>query len=145
MASILNKMMQYLGFADDIDPQELPTQKSRTEDETSQENQPLKRPQVVGIHSQKNVKVVLCEPESYEDVQTVADHLRSKRPVVLNLEGLPNDQALRIVDFISGTVYALGGKLEKISRETFLCTPDNVDVQGGFRSLASNNADRSVN
>jgi cell division inhibitor SepF len=90
---------------------------------------------IVSIHSQKNVRVVLNEPRTYEETQDIADHLRSRRPVVVNLHRVRLDQALRIVDFLSGTVYALNGSISKIGPNIFLCTPDSVEIQGSITEL----------
>lgn len=79
---------------------------------------------------QPTSKVVLCEPKSYDEVQAIADSLLNKRSVVINLQRVDKDQAKRIVDFLSGTVYAIKGDIQKLGMETFLCTPENVDVSG---------------
>lgn len=75
-------------------------------------------------------KVVLCEPKSYDEAQEIADHLMTKRSVIINLQRVESDQAKRIVDFLSGTVYAVNGDIQKLGIATFLCTPENVDVSG---------------
>jgi cell division inhibitor SepF len=90
---------------------------------------------VVSIHSQKNVKVVLYEPRSYDEAQEIADHIRSHRTVVVNLQRIRKDQALRIIDFLSGTVYALGGGISKVGNNIFLCTPDTVEIQGSITEI----------
>ncbi|KAA0548014.1 cell division protein SepF [Bacillus sp. BGMRC 2118] len=77
-------------------------------------------------------KMSLFEPRSYSEAQEIADHLRNKRSVVINLQRISHDQAVRIVDFLSGTVYAVGGDMQKIGMNIFLCTPDNVDVSGNI-------------
>ncbi|BCG60226.1 cell division protein SepF [Paenibacillus sp. URB8-2] len=96
---------------------------------------------VVSIHSQKNVKVVLYEPRSYDEAQEIADHLRSHRTVVVNLQRVRNDQAMRIIDFLSGTVYALGGGISKIGGNIFLCTPDTVEIQGTISEILADDQD----
>jgi cell division inhibitor SepF len=77
----------------------------------------------------------LNEPRTYEETQDIADHLRSRRPVVVNLHRVRSDQALRIVDFLSGTVYALNGSISKIGPNIFLCTPDSVEIQGSITEM----------
>jgi len=92
-------------------------------------------------HSNRNVvnltkiessvsKVILYEPKSYNEVQEIADNLLNKRSVVINLQQVDRMQAKRIVDFLSGTVYAIKGDIQKLGVSTFLCTPDNVEVSG---------------
>ncbi len=93
---------------------------------------------VVSIQSvQKAAKVMLIEPRTYDEVQDIADHLKSRRAVVINLQRISHDQAKRIVDFLSGTVYAIGGDIQKLGANIFLCTPDNVDVTGSISDFLS--------
>lgn len=77
-----------------------------------------------------NGKMILLEPRAYSESQQIADHLKKKNTVVVNMKRVTPDQAKRIVDFLSGTVYALGGDLQKIGAGIFLCTPKNVNVEG---------------
>jgi cell division inhibitor SepF len=77
-------------------------------------------------------KMILLEPRAYSESQQIADHLKKKNTVVVNMKRVTPDQAKRIVDFLSGTVYALGGDLQKIGAGIFLCTPKNVDVEGNI-------------
>ncbi len=77
-------------------------------------------------------KMILLEPRAYSESQQIADHLKKMNTVVVNMKRVTPDQAKRIVDFLSGTVYALGGDLQKIGGGIFLCTPKNVDVEGAI-------------
>jgi cell division inhibitor SepF len=96
---------------------------------------------VVSIHSQKNTRVVLSEPRSYDEAQEIADHLRTRRAVIVNLQRVRSDLALRIVDFLSGTVYALNGSISKLGPNIFLCTPDSVEIQGAITDLLAEEND----
>ncbi len=93
-----------------------------------------KNKNVVSLSSiqQTNSKVVLCEPQSYDEVQEIADNILNKRSIVINLQRVDSYQAKRIVDFLSGTVYAVNGDIQKLGLATFLCTPENVDVSGAI-------------
>ena len=73
-------------------------------------------------------KMILLEPRAYSESQQIADHLKKRNTVVVNMKRVTPDQAKRIVDFLSGTVYAIGGDLQKIGGGIFLCTPKNVNV-----------------
>jgi len=95
---------------------------------------------VVSLHTQKNIRVMLIEPRTYDDAQEIADNIKSHRPVVVNLQRVDKEQAVRIVDFLSGTVYALGGNIQKLGPNIFMCTPANVDVQGTISDLMSDDA-----
>lgn len=81
---------------------------------------------------QATAKVVLCEPRTYEEAQEIADNIVNRRAVAINLQRVDHTQKKRIVDFLSGTVYAVKGDIQKLGAETFLCTPDNVDVTGNI-------------
>lgn len=74
------------------------------------------------------MKVMVIEPKSFDDAQQVANDLREKKPVVINFEKTDATDAKRIVDFISGTTYALNGEIKKIGNNVFLCAPSNVNV-----------------
>jgi cell division inhibitor SepF len=92
---------------------------------------------VVSLQSvQKSSKLVLIEPRAYAEAQEIADHLKNRRAVVVNLQRIQHDQAKRIVDFLSGTVYAIGGDIQQVGTKIFLCTPDNVDVTGSISVIA---------
>ena len=77
-------------------------------------------------------KMILLEPRAYSESQQIADHLKNGNTVVVNMKRVTADQAKRIVDFLSGTVYALGGDLQKIGAGIFLCTPRDVNVEGNI-------------
>lgn len=77
-----------------------------------------------------NNKMILLEPRAYSESQQIADYLKARNTVVVNLKRVTSDQAKRIVDFLSGTIYSIGGDLQKIGGGIFLCTPNNVNVEG---------------
>ncbi len=77
------------------------------------------------------VKVVVIEPINFDDAQKVADYLRKNQPVVVNFEDTDSDVMKRIVDFVSGTIYALNGNMKKIGRNIMVCAPQNVDIDAG--------------
>lgn len=126
---VMNRVFDYLGL----------TEEKVIEEQVEQEEvyeEPYIRKQgkannVVSLQSvRQSTKVILAEPRSYNEVQQIADHLRSKRSVIINLHRVRPDQAKRIIDFLSGTVYALNGDIQKVGNNIFICTPDNVDIQG---------------
>lgn len=75
-------------------------------------------------------KMILLEPRSFSEAQAIADHLKSRNSVVVNLKRVTSAQAKRIIDFLSGCIYAIGGNMQKIGVGIYLCTPKNVNVQG---------------
>ncbi|MGL5973187.1 MAG: cell division protein SepF [Oscillospiraceae bacterium] len=89
-----------------------------------------KRNKVVNINATAQLQVVLVKPEKFEDASTVADHLNSKRTVVLNLESTNKDVSRRLVDFLSGVAYANNGQIKRVAVSTFIITPYNVGLMG---------------
>ena len=75
-------------------------------------------------------QVVLIKPERFETAAEIADHLRAKRPVLINLETTPKEVTRRLVDFLSGVAYAIDGKVKKVAANTYIITPPNVDLLG---------------
>ena len=75
-------------------------------------------------------KMILLEPRAYSESQQIADHLKNRHTVVVNLKRVTKDQTKRIVDFLSGCIYAIGGDMQKIGPGIFVCAPNNINVQG---------------
>ena len=94
---------------------------------------------VVNINTTTQLQVVLVKPEKFQDASTIADHLRDKRTVVLNLESTNKDVARRMVDFLSGAAYAQEGKVKKVAVATYIITPYNVDIIGDLIDELENN------
>lgn len=94
---------------------------------------------VVNIHTTTQLQVVLVKPDRYENASEIADHLREKRTVVLNLESTNKDVARRLLDFLSGVTYAHGGKIKKVALSTYIITPYNVDILGDLIDELENN------
>ncbi|HLR66071.1 cell division protein SepF [Virgibacillus alimentarius] len=121
---------EYMEETEEIDAMDKPAGQSKTQSPNK----------VVNLTSMQHPtsKVVLCEPRTYNEAQEIADNIVGRRAVVINLQRVDHQQAKRIVDFLSGTVYAVNGDIQKLGSETFLCTPDNVNVSGSIsESLAS--------
>ncbi|WP_439442857.1 cell division protein SepF [Listeria aquatica] len=93
-------------------------------------------PNVVSMQgAQFSSEVMLSEPRVYAEAQELADYLKEYKTLVVNLQRISHDQAIRIVDFLSGTVYALGGDIQRIGNNIFLCTPENVNVDGSISEM----------
>ncbi len=105
--------------------------KMRSKKERKQESElPRNVVSIQTASSAKSSKVVIVEPRVYAEAQDIAEHLKNKRAIIVNLQRIDRDQAVRIIDFLSGTVYALSGDIQRIGMDIFLCTPDNVEVSG---------------
>ena len=98
-----------------------------------------RRGKVVNIHATTQLKVVLVKRERFENASEVADHLKDKRTVVLNLESTNKDVARRLIDFLSGVTYGVEGKIKKVSANTYIITPYNVDFEGDLIDELENN------
>ena len=117
-----------------FEPRE-PRESSRRKEVSAEE----RRNKVVNIHATTQLKVVLVKPERFENASEIADHLREKRTVVLNLESTNKDIARRLVDFLSGVAYAGDGKIKKVSANTYIITPYSVDLMGDLIDELENN------
>lgn len=95
---------------------------------------------VINENDGKN-KMILLEPRAYSETQQIADQLKARNTVVVNLKRVTSDQAERIIDFVSGTLYAINGAIQKIGPGIFLCTPNNVNVQG---SITDENSGKGI-
>ena len=100
------------------------------------EAEPTRRPEaparsassIGGAQSDKPMKMMIVEPETFDDSQSIADYLRERKPVVINFETTDQDVAKRIVDFVSGATYSLDGNIQKVGKDIFLCVPSNIKV-----------------
>ncbi|MHB1127859.1 MAG: cell division protein SepF [Bacillota bacterium] len=125
---IMDVFLGLLGF--ESEEQEAPTGNTDLDNWSEPVTSRNKKPNVVSLHTQQTVKMVVVRPVSYDQVQSIADHLKSRRPVIINMEEIDKDLARRVLDFISGTIYALNGSMQKVSNGVFLFLPSNVTVTG---------------
>jgi len=105
--------------------------------ETSRDSE--RRNKVVNIHTTTQLQVVLVKPERFENASEIADHLRDKRTVVLNLEQTDKNIARRLIDFLSGVAYANEGTIKKVALSTYIITPYNVEILGDLIDELENN------
>jgi cell division inhibitor SepF len=82
------------------------------------------------VPTSQATRVILVEPTKYEDVLTIADHLQNRKAVVFNVQRLTREEAMRVVDFISGAIHIMNGSIKKVSSNAFLCALDNMDISG---------------
>lgn len=133
-------------YEDEEEPEDVePTPPPREEPSRRREREYQEPPRrnsggkVVNIHATTQLQVVLVKPERYENASEIADHLRDKRTVVLNLEKTQKDVARRLLDFLSGVAYANEGKIKKVAISTYIITPYNVDILGDLIDELENN------
>jgi cell division inhibitor SepF len=136
---VVSKIKDFFGFGSDEYYEEIVEEEIIDEDYFKPKKQKHSGTagNVVNLHAVKDqgVKMVLMEPRTYEEAQEIADHLRSRRGVVLNLQRVTQEQGKRIVDFLSGTVYALNGDIQKIGPGIFICVPEQFEMQGSISEL----------
>ncbi len=147
MASILNKFMDFIGIEDTGFEEDEYTEDFYEEEETRDADNVLpmnsarskKRAagsNVVNLPNAAQMKMIVYHPVSYEDTQNIIDNLKSRKPVIVNMEELEIDCAQRILDFMAGAIYALNGTITKIARGIFVVAPNNYDVIGSGESSA---------
>lgn len=110
--------------------QEQPVKTRAKKERKPEPEAPFNVVSIQSANSLKNSKVVIVEPRVYAEAQDIAEHLKNKRSIVVNLQRIDREQGIRIIDFLSGTVYALAGDIQRIGNDIFLCTPENVEVSG---------------
>lgn len=102
------------------------------EEQPRQEAKPFRAtPSLSSAQPDKPLKMMIVEPETFDDAQGIADYLRDRKPVVINFESTEPDITKRVVDFVSGATYAVDGNIQKVGRDIFLCVPSNVSVDRG--------------
>ena len=136
-------------FEDDYEPSPRPVERRERErsvrsepsytSPTMDELEARRSNKVVNIRAATQLQVVLVKPERFENASEIADHLREKRTVVLNLESTNKEIARRLLDFLSGVAYANEGKIKKVAISTYIITPYNVDILGDLIDELENN------
>ncbi len=137
MSSIMDWVKNTIGYSEEQqeeyfspEPATIPQRRARASEENFG-SQP-RRSRVVNINTTAQLKVVVMQPVSYEDAPEIADHLKQKKPVVINLEKLDKNIAGRIFEFLNGVVYALDGSMKKVSNGILLVVPNNMGIMGDF-------------
>ncbi len=132
MANIFGKLGDMI-FGEDDDNFEEFEEKEQEKKTLRPERRVEKNDRVVNIHATTQLEVAVLQPHSYEDAREIADRLKSKRAVVINLESLDHEEAKKVLDFVSGVVYALEGDIQKVSGGIFLIAPYNVTIAGDVK------------
>ncbi|MCL6610811.1 MAG: cell division protein SepF [Peptococcaceae bacterium] len=124
----MDRFLGIMGFEEETVEDEERSRESVFRDEEEVVQASRRKGQVLNLHAQRQLKVVVSEPKVFEDVQNLADNLKNRRPVIVNLEKADPELARRVVDFISGATYALNGSLQKVGSGIFLFVPSNMDI-----------------
>lgn len=138
---VINKMMGFLGLEDDLEEiEEEKEEKKAVNDITEVEpimSSSKRQNKVVSIHTTISAKVKIVKPASYEEAADICDELKNRKIVVINTTGLEPRIAQRLLDFMGGASYALGGDLEEIERGVYILSPATVEVSSDLKSELS--------
>lgn len=134
----MNKFLNFIGLEENII--EEPMDQTIDDKRDNQNNDLIeptfqtrnKRGKVVNIHQSSYVKVVVYQALTYDDTQNIIDNLKNRKPIIVNLDSLEQDLAQRVLDFMSGAVYALDGTIQKVSKSIFVLVPSNIDIVGNI-------------
>lgn len=131
--SFVDTVKEFVGFGDvdyDDEYEMEDTVEERAEDKPSLFN---KKSKVVALdRATSQASIVVVKPKCFSSAPEVADQLKQRRPVILDVTGLDTDEAKRTVDFVSGTVYGINGDIQKVSSGIFIATPASYDIAGDF-------------
>ncbi len=129
MSKMMNKIKYFIGI-DDYDE----------EDEEFYENEDLDIPistntkkfnnKVVNIHNNNNMKIMVYEPTNYEEAPEIVENLKSRKVIVINFEQLDINLKRQIFDFLNGAIYAIEGKIQKVTKDIFILGPADVEIDG---------------
>ena len=134
----MNKFLNFIGLEENMDEENMDEiseeMQKKQEDELIEPTFQTKnkKGKVVNIHQSTYVKVVVYQALTYDDTQNIVDNLKSRKPIIVNLDSLEQDLAQRVLDFLSGSVYALDGTIQKVSRSIFVLVPSNIDIIGNI-------------
>ena len=130
----MNKMLKWIGISEE-DEEFIEEGVEVEEEEVIEPITPFggRRAKVSSISNSSPSKVVVIQFQNFDDAKDAADHLKNKKPVVANLERLDNDTTRRVVDFLSGAVYGVAGRIQNVSSRIFLISPHNVEVTGNYQ------------
>ena len=140
MGEGMNRFLNFLGFGNDDEDEEYDeieynkrnytNEKNNFLDEEEEKVEPFvrRKPKVVPLPNTSQVRVVILQPNSFEQSQEICEHLKEKKSIIVNLEFVDKDVARRIIDFVSGAVYGLDGNISKVSNSIFLIAPYNYEI-----------------
>ena len=135
----------FFGMTEDEDYQ-TDLQGTKTTDEVSPTSRPDNIISMTAAGNAKMNKIVLCEPRIYSDAKKVGKHLLENKAVIVNFTRIEGAQASRIIDFLTGTVFAINGEIQRVGEQIFLCTPPNYEIDGNLSDIIDqNDFDSEVN
>lgn len=134
-SKLIDKVKIFMGF-DAFEDDEIEEEFLEEEDAVPVINR--RRNKVVNIHTTTQMKVVLYEPNNFEEAPSIVDDLKNRKPVIINLENIDMELARKFFDFLNGAIYALDGNIQKVSSGIFILAPNNVDISGNIEEELKN-------
>lgn len=132
MSSLFGKVLNLVGWEEDEYEEDQELETDTEEDNIMDFNQKANRSRVnkntPNFQSSTNMKLIVSQPQSFEEARSICDCLKNKKPVIVNLDSLEKVLAQRIVDFMSGSIYSLNGTIQKVANNIFVIAPSNVNI-----------------
>lgn len=138
-AKLMDKVLGFMGFEEENveeDEKSIDDEQHEGKSWLRKKEKEKDKGTVLSLHAQRQLRVVVAEIRSFDDVKGIADNLKSRRPVIINLEQADSDLAKRVVDFISGAAYALNGGFQKVGNGIFLVVPSNIDIDSDLEDIS---------
>lgn len=139
MAKAIEKFLNFVGWEtnreeeEDLYEEELVETANPRQESPSYSGQKRSQGKVLNMNNNNNLKVVVLSPQNILETRELTDHLKSNKPIIMNVEGIDTPLAQRMVDFLSGAVYCLDGDIQKISNCIFLATPASIEITGDLK------------
>ncbi|MBS3899436.1 MAG: cell division protein SepF [Dethiobacter sp.] len=130
MAKIWEKVLSFLGLMEVTEEEEII-------EEAEFVRPPARKGAVLNLHSTKNMRLVIIKPVEFQEAQQIVEHIKNRKPVLVNLEETDKNEAKRVIDFIAGATFALDGNMQKVSQQIFVFAPAQVEVNAEIRKELS--------
>lgn len=143
MAKLFERVLDFVGWESNVDGEDEMYEEEVVENSTSRNDRYASQRKntqgkVLNMNNNNNLKVVILAPQNILEARELCDHLKSNKPVIMNVEGVDTPVAQRMVDFLSGAVYCLDGDIQKISSGIFLATPACIEITGDLKDEMRN-------
>jgi len=130
VAKVWEKVLSFLGLMEVAEEEEII-------EESEFVRPPARKGAVLNLHSAKNMRLVIIKPVEFQEAQQIVEHIKNRKPVLVNLEETDKNEAKRIIDFIAGATFALDGNMQKVSQQIFVFAPAQVEVNAEIRKELS--------
>lgn len=140
--AVLGKVMNFLGLEDSEEMEEMEGEELIVKEEEKEEVEPLlassgRKGKVVNIHTAATAKIVIMKPVEYDEAVNICENLKNRKIVVVNTSAMEPKMGQRLVDFISGSVYALGAELQEVEKGVYILSPSNIEIAKDLKNELS--------